>query len=206
MIAFLWIGTAIFAYLISGLNPAILLSRAVYKQDVREVGSKNAGFTNFKRSFGGKLAWAVFALDLLKGALISTAAGLLFLHFYGDFPLGAAYAGVFAMLGHAYPIYYSFKGGKGFLVCLSTLFFLDYRAGLIAFALLTVLLLTVHIMSVSTMAALIGGTVALALFGGSLPVVLIYCGCVLFMILRHRENIKRLFHGTESKFYLKSRK
>ena len=66
----LYISAALISYLIAGWNPAITFSKAIYKTDIRTCGSKNPGFTNFKRCFGNRWAWFVFALDLLKGALV----------------------------------------------------------------------------------------------------------------------------------------
>ena len=113
MKALAYIISAVFAYFVSGLNPAIIMSKAIYKKDIRTCGSGNPGFTNFKRVFGNKYAWFVFVLDILKGAVISVVAGLLFRAYVGSWALGVAYAGLFAMLGHAFPLYYGFKGGKG---------------------------------------------------------------------------------------------
>ena len=200
MKAFAYIISAVFAYFVSGLNPAIIMSKAIYKIDIRTCGSGNPGFTNFKRVFGNKYAWFVFVLDILKGAVISVVAGLLFRAYVGSWALGVAYAGLFAMLGHAFPIYYGFKGGKGFLVCLSTVWFIDWRAGAIATAVLVIMLPLTKYMSLSTMSALVAGAVAVAAFGGGLAVSIMYAVCVLFVIARHKQNIVRLVQGTESKF------
>lgn len=200
MKAFAYIISAVFAYFVSGLNPAIIMSKAIYKKDICTCGSGNPGFTNFKRVFGNKYAWFVFVLDILKGAVISVVAGLLFRAYVGSWALGVAYAGLFAMLGHAFPIYYGFKGGKGFLVCLSTVWFIDWRAGAIATAVLVIMLPLTKYMSLSTMSALVAGAVAVAAFGGGLAVSIMYAVCVLFVIARHKQNIVRLVQGTESKF------
>ena len=200
MKALAYIISAVFAYFVSGLNPAIIMSKAIYKKDIRTCGSGNPGFTNFKRVFGNKYAWSVFVLDILKGAVISVVAGLLFRAYVGSWALGVAYAGLFAMLGHAFPIYYGFKGGKGFLVCLSTVWFIDWRAGAIATAVLVIMLPLTKYMSLSTMSALVAGAVAVAAFGGGLAVSIMYAVCVLFVIVRHKQNIVRLVQGTESKF------
>ena len=200
MKALAYIISAVFAYFVSGLNPAIIMSKAIYKKDIRTCGSGNPGFTNFKRVFGNKYAWFVFVLDILKGAVISVVAGLLFRAYVVSWALGVAYAGLFAMLGHAFPIYYGFKGGKGFLVCLSTVWFIDWRAGAIATAVLVIMLPLTKYMSLSTMSALVAGAVAVAAFGGGLAVSIMYAGCVLFVIVRHKQNIVRLVQGTESKF------
>lgn len=200
MKALAYIISAVFAYFVSGLNPAIIMSKAIYKKDIRTCGSGNPGFTNFKRVFGNKYAWFVFVLDILKGAVISVVAVLLFRAYVGSWALGVAYAGLFAMLGHAFPIYYGFKGGKGFLVCLSTVWFIDWRAGAIATAVLVIMLPLTKYMSLSTMSALVAGAVAVAAFGGGLAVSIMYAVCVLFVIVRHKQNIVRLVQGTESKF------
>lgn len=200
MKAFAYIVSAVFAYFVSGLNPAIIMSNAIYKKDIRSCGSGNPGFTNFKRVFGNRYAWFVFVLDILKGSVISVAAGLLFRAYAGSWALGVAYAGLFAMLGHAFPVYYGFKGGKGFLVCLSTVWFIDWRAGAIATAVLVIMLPLTKYMSLSTMSALVAGAVSVAAFGGGLAVSIMYAVCVLFVIARHKQNIVRLVKGTESKF------
>ena len=112
MRAVIYILIALAAYLISAVNPAIVLSRLIYHTDIRTQGSGNPGFTNFRRVFGARYAWFVFALDLLKAALVTCAGGVLF-HLRGDpWQTGVAYAGVFALLGHAFPVFYGFHGGK----------------------------------------------------------------------------------------------
>lgn len=202
----IWFIAAICSYFIAGFNLAILLSKAIYHQDIREVGSGNPGFTNFKRVFGNKYAWFIFVFDMLKAALPALIFGLAFNAIFGNFQLGAAYAGVFAMLGHAYPVLYKFKGGKGFLVCLSTLFFIDWRVGLIAFGIMAILLLTVKYMSLATMSALTVGAILLPVFRADTVACILYACCVVFMIYRHKENIKRLIKHEESKFSLKGKK
>lgn len=199
---------AVVSYLVSGINPAIVLSTLIYKKDIRNEGSKNPGFTNFKRVFGSKYAWWVFVLDLLKAAVICFAFGALFNAMGLGRMLGVAIAGVFAILGHAYPCWYGFKGGKGFLVALSTAWFLDWRAGLAATLVMVVLLLTLRFMSLATLAGLTCGAVVLFVLSGMsllppeshpLAAAVLYALCVLFVIYRHKANIVRLINGTESK-------
>ena len=95
---------ALFSYLFCGMNPAIILARVLYGEDIRKVGSHNPGFTNFKRTYGGKYAWCVLVLDLLKAVLCCLCSAALFASIQGCAQLGAAVAGLFAMLGHCYPI------------------------------------------------------------------------------------------------------
>lgn len=201
----LYASAAICAYLVAGLNPAIILSKAVYKKDIRTCGSGNPGFTNFKRSFGNKLAWWVLVLDLLKAAVVVAVFAQLFKIYLDDYRLGAAYTGLFAMAGHAYPVWYKFKGGKGFLVYMSVIWFIDWRAGLVALLIMLVLLLTTKYMSLSTVTALLSCPITLIVIKASVPVIIMCAVCVIFMAVRHKENFKRLMNGTESKFYLKSK-
>ena len=113
---------------------------------------------------------------------------------------GVAYTAVFALLGHAFPVWYGFRGGKGFLVNLASVFFLDWRAGLIALAVMVLLLLTTKYMSLATMAGLVLGAVSLIFFRTETVPLILYAACVLFTVVRHHENIVRLIKGTEAKF------
>ncbi len=192
----------ILAYLVGSWNPAITFSKAFYKKDIRECGSQNPGFTNFKRCFGNKLAWVVLALDLLKAAVICLAFAFAFESLYGQYQLGALYTGAFALLGHAYPVWYGFKGGKGFLVCLSVIFVTDWHTGLLTTLIMIVLLLTTKYMSLSTVTALMVSPLILATLGATLPVWLSCLVLSLFVAIKHRENFKRLLAGNERKFYI----
>lgn len=206
MKVFLFIAAAVCAYLVGGWNPAITFSKLIYKKDIRTCGSGNPGFTNFKRTFGNKWAWWVFALDLSKAAVVVAIFAHLFKVYVGDYHLGAAYTGMFAMLGHAFPAYYKFKGGKGFSVYMSTIWFIDWRAGVVAAILLVVLLLTTKYMSVATLSAVVSTVFVLLILGTDSPITIILCAAqVLFILIRHKENLKRLKNGTESKFSFKSK-
>ena len=203
---FLYISAAICGYIIAGMNPAITLSKSVYKKDIRECGSGNPGFTNFKRTFGNKWAWWVLVFDLSKSAVSVGFFAWLLSRQGVDFQFAAAYTGIFCMLGHAFPLQYKFKGGKGFLVCLSTIFIIDWRVGLIATCVMSILLLTTKYMSVSTTVAMLLCPILLIPFGTALPVILMSTTCVVFMAIRHKENFIRLIQGKESKFSFRSKK
>ncbi len=199
----IWFAAAVLGWLAGGMNLAITLSKAVYRSDIREKGSGNPGFTNFKRVYGNRYAWFVFAFDLLKGGVCCLAGGLCFSALGYSYATGAAYTGIFVMLGHSFPVQYGFRGGKGVLVLLSELFVLDWRAGLISFAVMAALLLTVKYMSLATMCSLCAGAALMFLFGNETACCVMYACCVLFMVFRHKDNIVRLFHGQEPKFKLK---
>lgn len=199
---------SVVAYLICGLNPAIVLSKLVYKKDIRNEGSGNPGFTNFKRVFGMKLAWLVFLLDFSKAIIIELIAGLIFSNLFGNeyrIP-GISFTGIFAVLGHSFPIWYGFKGGKSFLVGLSTLFLIDWRVGLLGFAILCLFLFTTHFMSLSSLLCLIGSIPLLVIFHADWLTLVCFSICTLIIVIRHKENIKRLFTGKETKFFFGSKK
>jgi len=201
----LFLLSAILGYIIAGFNPAIILSRLLYKKDIRDCGSGNPGFTNFKRCFGS-VAWIVLLLDMLKAAIAVIPMGIIFNLSFQDFTLGAAFTGLFCVLGHAYPLQYRFKGGKGFLVSLSTLWAVDWRIGGICTAIMVILLLVTHYMSLSTVSSLLIAPILMALGDFSLAAVLFVAAFVLFTAIRHRENFHRLITGTERKFYLTKKK
>lgn len=200
MLVFLFIAAAICAYLIAGLNPAIIFSCGIYKQDIRTLGSKNPGFTNFRRTFGNRWAWWVLTIDLLKSAVVVSVFATLIHLFGGDFSFGAAYTGFFALLGHSYPVWYSFKGGKGFLAYLAVVFLIDWRAGLIAAHIMLILLFTTKYMSLATIVGMLTCPATLILVKADVPTICFCCAGVLFMIWRHKGNIKRLATGCETKF------
>ncbi len=198
---------AVCAYLLSGVNPAIVLSKLIYHQDIRGLGSKNPGFTNFKRVFGSKYAWFVFVLDILKSVVLCIVFGFLFQAVGLSYQFGVAYTGFFAMIGHAYPVWYRFQGGKAFLVAAAAIFFIDWRVALIATAIMLILLFTVKYMSLSVMIAALSCPITLSLFGADhWSVIVIVTMSTLLLIYRHKENIKRLREGNESKFSLSDKK
>lgn len=200
MKAFLYMAAALCGYAAASINPAILLSRTIYRQDIRACGSGNPGFTNFKRSFGGRWAWVVLTADLCKAAVPVCFFAWLFSRSTLSFQLGAAYTGMFCMLGHTYPLWYGFRGGKGFLVCLATMYVIDWRVGLIATGIMLLLLLTTKYMSLSTTLSMLLCPILLLLFGASPPVCLMAAFCAVLMAIRHRENFRRLVARCEPEF------
>lgn len=201
----LWLAAAVCGYIVSSWNPAITFSKMIYHQDIRTCGSGNPGFTNFKRTFGNKWAWWVMALDMCKSGIVVLLFALVFRFFGVDFQIGAAFTGLFALIGHAYPIWYEWKGGKGFLVTISVIFVVDWRIGLAAFALMTVLLLTTDYMSLSTVIALLLSPVGLIFLEAEPIAVIIVSAMVIFVAVRHKENFKRLLTGTEKHFLRKKK-
>ena len=197
----LYFAAAATAYLVGSLNPAIMISRAAYRSDVRSHGSRNPGFTNFHRVFGSDRSWAVFLIDFSKSALLCALFGWLFGRTVGMYHLGAAFTSLFTLLGHAYPVWHEFRGGKGVSVMFAAIWFVEYRAGLVILVVFLILMAATRYMSLSVLCAAATAPVTILIVGSEhVAVPIIITACVLFMIWRHRENINRLLHGTESRF------
>ena len=207
MIAVLCV-SAVVSYLLGGLNGAIILSKLVYKQDIRDFGSNNPGFTNFKRTYGnGFVTWLVLIFDSLKTALPVFLTALIMWQMFDKWQFGAQFSGMFCMIGHCFPVWYKFRGGKGFLAGFATIWFVDWRMTLIAMAVFFILLFTLKYMSVASCSAAAVCPIALAFLGpASIGVELMAIACALLFILRHIPNFKKLANGTESKFSLSSKK
>lgn len=194
------------SYLSGGLNGAIMLSKALYGEDIREKGSGNPGFTNFKRVYGGASAWFVMLIDSLKTVVPLLAACITFDALYDMWQFAAAMCGFFAMLGHAYPLLYNFKGGKAFITGETVVWFVDWRVGIVVTAVFLILLFTLHYMSVASIVSAVLNPVSLCIFGFSTPFVLVFSVLsAALLVWRHKANIIRLLNHEESKFYFKKK-
>ena len=195
---------AVAAYLIGGINCAIVLSKAVYGKDIREQGSGNPGFTNFKRVYGmNAVSFFVMISDIVKAAVPVFIAYLVFGAMFGMPQFGAAFTGMFAMIGHCFPVWYGFKGGKAFLCGFGTIWFVDWRMALLAAVVFFVVLGLTRYMSAASCISSLSCPFALAFLGAESAYVLVISAIsALLIIVRHKENIKRLAQGTESKFTL----
>lgn len=181
-------------YLLGSINPAILISKLVYHEDIRSYGSGNAGTTNMLRTYGKGAALATFLLDLGKAA-VSFLLGVM-LAGYG---IGSAIAGFFVMFGHMFPLYYHFKGGKG-VACLAMICLLTdpLTFGILVGLFIIIVVGTRYISLGSVMSAMLYPMILAAFANYSLNVAAaIVCAC--FVIFMHRENIKRLWAGKEHK-------
>ena len=181
----------VLGYLLGSIPFGLVLTRLAGKGDVRKIGSGNIGATNVLRTGSKPLAAATLALDCLK----ATAAILLAQRLFGEDTALAAGAG--AMLGHLYPLWLSFKGGKGVATFLGVLIGVQFWAAAAIYAAIWVtLLLTVRISSVAGMAAAVSAPVAAALLNQD-PLFPMLLGFALLVLWKHRENILRLKKGTE---------
>ena len=144
--------------------------------------------------------------DIIKAVIPVSIAMIIFGKLYGMGQFGAGFTGLFAMLGHCFPIWYGFKGGKAFMTGFGTIWFVDWRMALIAMAVFLILLGLIRYMSVASCISSVTCPVVLALLGAeSIVVIIISAVSALLVVFRHKENFKKLLQGTESKFTLKKR-
>ncbi len=179
----------ILGYLLGSIPFGILLTRMAGAGDLRQIGSGNIGATNVLRTGRKGLAAATLVLDALKGWAAVALVGWLF---PGNEALGA----VGAFLGHCYPIWLRFRGGKGVATLMGIVLALTWPAGLVYAAVWLGALALIRISSVAGMAAAIAAPVAAAYFG-SFDHVMLLIVLALLVIWKHRANIDRLFAGTE---------
>ncbi len=199
---------AVAAYLLGSLNFGILISRCFYRDDVRKHGSGNAGSTNILRTYGKKAAALTLLGDMGKGVLAVILGRALLGWAFGDaaFGLYGGYvAAIFAVLGHLWPVWFGFKGGKGVAVAAGAilasnpLVFLALAAVFFGFA------FTTRIVSLSSIVVAACYPVFTALYswykGQPIWFVTICAGIMGGLVIwMHRSNIKRLLNGTEYKF------
>ena len=191
--------TALFSYLLGNLNGAILLSRLVEKDDVRRHGSGNAGFTNFFRNYGKATSLLVILIDGVKTALSCLLGGWL-LGAYGLGTEGMLLGGLCATLGHDFPAFLGFRGGKGIVCGFMTALVTDWRIGLILLALFALIYFSTKYVSLASLLCAVGFLVLFPLFyPGKSLVILLSAVMALLAIFLHRENLKRLLKGQERK-------
>ena len=189
-------------YLLGSINTAILVSRHFYHDDIRKYGSGNAGFTNVMRTYGKKAAIITFAGDILKTLLAILVGWCVFGY------LTAYIAGFACFLGHIFPVFYNFKGGKGVLCMATIMLMLDWRI----FCALRVVFIGI-VMATKYISA--GSVICAMMFPlmlnrmnntGIYMIEFVAIAIAVIVVIKHRENLKRIFNGTESKFKIKKSK
>ncbi len=187
---------AVGGYLLGSCNASIILSRKNARYgDVRARGSGNAGATNMARSYGWVAGLLTLALDFLK-ALLAVGVGA---YLFGD--TGVAVCGFACLVGHCYPLYFGFRGGKGISVGAALALAIDWRVLAVVVGVFLVGALLSRRVSAGSVLAAVAVTAAALLFHVSSPkLVLSVLGSVL-VLFRHRANIRRLLNGTEPAFH-----
>ncbi len=190
---------AVLGYLFGSLSSSILLSRGALGGDVRTKGSGNAGATNMARVYGWGAGVMTLVCDMLKAA-VSLWIGWKLM---GDW--GLAVGGIACMVGHCFPVFHQFKGGKGISVGAMLGLAIDWRVfAAIVVTFLIVALLTKKV-SAGSIAAAVAITVFSAIFRVGTPKILLAAVAMCIAIFQHRGNIRRLIDGTEPDFKAKKK-
>ncbi len=188
----LWVAptlSLVLSYLLGSIPFGVILTRIGGAGDLRTIGSGNIGATNVLRTGRKGLAAATLLLDMAKGAV----AVLLVAHL---FPGNALLAAAGAFIGHCYPVWLRFKGGKGVATLMGIVVALHWPLGLVYAVVWLGLLAGLRISSVAGMAAALSAPFAAAVFG-RFDLVLLLLALALIVLWKHRENVERLFSGTE---------
>ncbi len=201
--------SGIIGYLLGSINFAIIITKIYTGEDIRDLGSGNAGFTNVLRTVGKLPSVLTLIGDFLKG-VISVLLGFAAVYLLtGNLELirfGGYLAAAGAISGHMLPLYYGFKGGKGILVTAGTLLILDPLTLLIILGVFLIVVFITRIVSISSICAAVAfpiTTIISRAVGRSEYIVwdaLLSVLIAVIIIFMHRENIKRLLNGTEKKF------
>ncbi len=221
--------TAVLAYLIGSINPAVIVTRVVTKgkQDIRNMGSGNAGFTNVLRSVGKVPAVITIVCDALK-CILAVFIGFFLFKWFVALPVQDAwfercfltcvkyFAGVFCILGHSFPLYFRFKGGKGIVTAAALMLASDWRVFVMILATFLIIFIIGRIISLASIicAALYAPYTFLCTFvfdhlltKPCLWFVLIATVSSfligIFAVIKHKDNIKRLLNGEEKRIKAK---
>lgn len=190
------------SYLLGCGNGAILVSKYILHDDIRQHGSGNAGLTNFYRVFGGKSTILVVLADMLK-IVIAMIIGMLVLGDLGPAQIpafGKLWSAMFCMIGHDFPAMFGFKGGKGVLSGGTMTLMFDWRVALVCWGLFLLAVLLTRYISLGSIAAGLSFMVAASILYPHPADIVVSIICGLLLIWGHRGNIVRLVHGTENKF------
>ena len=205
---------AVAAYFCGCFNGAVIVSKYILRDDVRTHGSGNAGLTNFYRTFGGPLTFAVILTDVLK-AVVAVWVGILVVRYWdGGFwnqeaitvVYGKYWAGTFCLLGHMFPCMFHFKGGKGILSGGTIAIMIDWRIALVVWGGFLILAVLTRWVSLGSIWA--GASFPFATWFVYHDWILLLLGIFIggLIVWTHRGNLKRILSGTESRFSLHHKK
>ena len=200
-VAFAALLVMLLSYFFGCFNGSFMVSHFIIRDDVRKHGSGNAGLTNFYRTYGAKYALLVIACDMGKTVAACLLGSFFFRCLGWDGTLGTLLAGLGCELGHIFPVFYGFRGGKGILSGGTLVLLLNWRVAAVAWALFLLLWLTTRYVSLASITATCSAPITVYFVYGHNW---LYTGlCLAVAALGgwcHRENIQRLLHGTEKKF------
>lgn len=201
---------AVISYLIGSINFSVLISKRVAGFDVRQKGSGNAGTTNMLRSVGKGAAAITLVCDILKGVVAVVIAFLIGLIAKNEAALLVQIAGIAGVIGHTFPVFFEFKGGKGVATALGVLICINWKVGLICLIFAVIMMAVTRMVSVGSCTAAVLYPI-LTLFGVQKDFFIVKEGSylifslllALLIIFNHRENIKRILAGKENKLSFK---
>ena len=185
---------ALAGYLLGSMSVSILLSRLALGGDVRSKGSGNAGATNMARVYGWGMGFVTLGCDMLKAVLACLLGKLLL----GD--LGLAVGGICCMIGHCFPVFHQFKGGKGISVGAALGLMIDWKVFLCIIGVFLIAAFLSRKVSFGSICASVGIAVFTAIFRIGTPQLVLACTAACLAIFQHRANIRRLLNGTEPDF------
>lgn len=185
----------VIGYLLGSISFAVLFVRAATGRDIRAEGSGNAGATNVLRAYGKKLAIVVALLDIAKGA-----AAVLLVRLVTADPVWAAAAGFASILGHVFPVFYGFRGGKGVATAVGAFLVLSPLALACCLAIFVAIVAATRYVSLGSVVAMaLLPSTAGVLFRAPRPIVIAAAATALLIVLKHVPNLKRLARGEERK-------
>jgi len=203
---------ALIAYFLGSISFSVIVSKKLAGFDVRNTGSGNAGTTNVLRSVGKKAAIITLAFDVLKGVIAVLIAYLVGNIFSGlENSLLVQLAGIFVIIGHTFPVFFEFRGGKGIATALGVLLITNWNIGLICLVFALVLMAITRIVSLGSLATAILFPILVIFMPASNYIVfgnyIIYSFVLaIIVIFNHRANIKRLILGNENRLEFKKLK
>lgn len=190
----------VIAYLLGSINTSILVSKISLGTDIRNHGSGNAGATNALRTLGKKAAIIVVIGDLLKGIIAVLIAR------YISSDTGSLIGGLGAILGHNFPIYFQFKGGKGIITSIAVLFMINWKMALVILIISIVIIALTRYVSLGSIIGSCLYPISVYLFDKRGIEYIIFAVIIaLLAVIRHKDNIKRLVKGNESKLGSKAK-
>ncbi len=192
--------TLLIAYLLGSINTSIIASKLMIGDDIRNHGSGNAGATNALRTLGKKGAIIVVLGDVLKAVAAILIAKLIL----NNDPSAIYISGIGAVLGHNFPLYFKFKGGKGIVVSTTVMLFADLAIGLVVIVIaLTIMTITRYVSLGSILGALLFAVLSIIFKAGNADFIVFALMIALLAIYMHKSNIARLISGTENKLSFK---
>lgn len=216
---------AFLAYLFGSVNTSVILSKSIYGEDVRTSGSGNAGATNMLRTYGAGIAILTLICDILKGALsvlLASWLDIIFSSYFKSYPISAFertyllenlkyIVGIFVVLGHDFPIWFGFRGGKGVATSLGVILALNWQIGLIVLAIaLLIMIFSRYVSLGSVIGAVVYPFIVLTYtlasgekLANNIVYLIMSFTLAILLVLKHHSNIKRLKEGTENKLFAK---